>query len=464
MMVRPLQPLPAGTEAPDGASSGETGNDLTLGSPSDLVDPPSLGTNGQGIGSEPSDSELVSVPLAFQAQELCERIAELEVRLDVAESERCHARSVLATLPHPVIVTDPFEEVVLVSVAAARLFNFPAGQTRPEDRQDTDALQRLGPLSEIWPDEELLTAVAEVRALHRRGARRVLRRTLSTPMGDLPFDITLICVCDQTDGKPSPWGVVMVLSEVSRTTLNRQAEIATAQAEITASIAHELRTPLTAIRAYTELLLDNAAGSAGKGAPAQRDHFLQVIAAEADRLARLVDNMHMLARIEAGQAKPRRVPLDPGQVIRAALAVVAPQAISRHVHLLPADLPTTPLPKVAGDPDLLQQALLNTLGNAIKYTPAKGTVRIAASLAEPPADHCLDIVIEDSGVGIEPRDLPFVFEKFFRSRAIASTAPGSGLGMPLVKAIIESVHAGMVQVESTPGSGTRVLMRLPVIN
>lgn len=406
------------------------------------------------VDPSPLDTDEGSMSDALSIAELGQRVAELEVRLDVAESERWHARAVLSSLPSPVVVTNPFEDVVLLSAAAARLFGVEPGSGG------------YGPLAELCHNTDFVTAVAEVRSLHRRGARRTLRTRMTDPAGrTADYDITLLCVCDQNDGRPSPWGVVVLLEEILPEVLDRQAAISAAQAEATAAVAHELRTPLASIRAYTELLLD---GDVDHDLAARRD-FLKVIASESDRLARLVDNMQLLARIESGQARPRLESISPAAVVNDAMAVIGPQALSRGLQLS-HDLPTTSVPCLLADRDLLQQALLNTLANAVKYTPPGGSVRVSLAHLDPEDPYSglsggpgiVEITIADTGVGIPPKDLPFVFDKFFRARAHASSVPGSGLGLPLVKAIVETVHGGSLHVESRPNEGTRVVLRLPL--
>jgi signal transduction histidine kinase len=370
---------------------------------------------------------------AMSVMELSERVAELAVRLDVAESERRHAREVLESLPQAVMVTDPFAEVVLLSASAARMFGVGPGE------------RAVGPVAELVRDEALTRLIVETCEQHQRGACRRVRRSVMTPSGRRNLDVTLLCVCDQDDGRPSPWGAVVILEETDA--VSRQH-----LAELTAAVAHELRTPLSAVVAYSEMLLDKDAVD-----ETSRREFLRIIASEADRLTRLVDNMQLLARMECGQSAPLREGTDLCEVLRTAAEVILPQARQSGITLtlmLPPEGVDTHLP---GDHDLLMQAMLNVLANAVKYTPQSG--RVVVRLESGDAVH--EVTVTDSGVGVSAADLPFVFDRFYRGSRGRTMASGSGLGLSLVQQIVETVHGGEVQLRSEEGRGTEVRLVLP---
>lgn len=367
----------------------------------------------------------------FAASELAQRLAEADIRLEIAECERRHARDALESLPQPVIVTDPFDDVVLMSGAARRLFGVPPG-VRP-----------VGPLCQFVRDAGLLALVARTRGLHSRGATRRVRRSVLTALGRRVFDLHLLCVCDRGDGTPSPWGVVTFLEE---TRCAQRQEIA----ELTEAIAHEFRTPLTTLKACTEMLLD---GEVTEAAARQQMH--QAVSAEIDRLTRLVENMQLLARIDAGHLPPSRQDVQVLPLLQETAALLLPHAqaagLSLSVTAAGEDA------SVLADRDLLKQALMNLVCNAVKYTPRGGAVTLSVDAG--PA--WVNVYVQDSGVGIAPADLPFVFDRFYRGEAQRRMAGGSGLGLPLVKQIIETVHGGSVTLESQPGKGTTARITLP---
>lgn len=365
----------------------------------------------------------------FAASELAQRLAEAGIRLEVAESERRHARQALEALPQAVLVTDPFDDIVLVSGAAGRLFGVAEGE-RPS-----------GPVCELVRDAGLTQLIMRTRALHTRGASRRVRRAIHTASGRRVFDIHLLCVCDQDDGTPSPWGVVTILEEAHAVERQQSAEL---------TVAHELRTPLCSIRAYTEMLMEGEAPD-----EATRQQFLGVIAAETERLTRLVENIQLVARIESGRVEMPTVEVNLGDLVRRACGSVAPQALASGVSL--TFEPPAESPRVLGDADLLTQALINVVYNSIKYTPAGGWIRVSVESSRSWAS----VVVSDSGVGISEEDLPFVFDRFYRCDRHRRLATGSGMGLALVRQIVETVHGGTATVESKPGQGTKVRISLP---
>lgn len=235
----------------------------------------------------------------------------------------------------------------------------------------------------------------------------------------------------------------------------RQAELAAsdrARRQLLADVSHELRTPLTAIRGYAETLtLPQFAPAAEQGRRA-----VAVIQEEVHRIDRLVDDLLDLARYEAGGVQLSRQPVRVADLFARVEARHAPEATARGIRL------TTHVAAGAetldADPLRLEQALQNLAANAIRHTPDGGTVSLAA---ERDGDR-LRLSVRDTGEGIAPEHLPHVFDRFYKadpSRAATSSAParshaaGSGLGLSIVRAIVQ-LHGGTIGVESTPNVGT----------
>ena len=214
-------------------------------------------------------------------------------------------------------------------------------------------------------------------------------------------------------------------------------------------VAHELRTPLTAIKANTEALLDNL-----DNPEAPRQRFLGIVGEECDRLTRLVGDILELSRLEAGQRPLRLSRLDLEKLIRETVEglqpAARPQGISFRVEVEPSLAPEA-------DPDLLRQLLINLAGNAVKYSPPGGTIRIEARrLGEE-----WTASVEDQGPGIHSDDLPHVFERFFRARHAGDRAiEGTGLGLAIGRGIVE-LHGGRIGVQSMQPTGTRFHFTLP---
>ena len=213
-------------------------------------------------------------------------------------------------------------------------------------------------------------------------------------------------------------------------------------------VAHELRTPLSGIRGYVEALRD--------GVVSPTAAVLDSLHEETMLLNRLVDDLQELALAEAGQLKLDRCPVAVADVIRQVLQVLNSQSASHEVTLT-ADVPAD-VPPVFADPDRLAQIVRNLLVNALTYTPAGGTITVGARVAA--AD--VEISVRDTGIGIAPEHLPFVFDRFYRvDKSRTRTTGGAGLGLAIVKHWVEA-HGGRVWVESAPGQGSTFAFTLPI--
>ncbi len=217
-----------------------------------------------------------------------------------------------------------------------------------------------------------------------------------------------------------------------------------------ADVSHELRTPLAAIRMNTELLQ----GPAGDE-PATRAEFLATSRQQLDRLDWLAHNLLELSKLESGLLRLDLRPEDLRSTIESAFEQADAAARTRGL-VLRLELPPGPL-RVRHDPQRIGQVAANLLGNAIKFTPAGGTVTV--SLA--PHRDGARLTVHDTGVGIDASEIPHIFERFYRgSRANEARGTGSGLGLAIVKSIVD-MHGGRIAVESRVGAGTTITVILP---
>jgi signal transduction histidine kinase/HAMP domain-containing protein len=247
------------------------------------------------------------------------------------------------------------------------------------------------------------------------------------------------------DGRGRMIGRLLVLREV---TGEREAE--RAKDEFFALVSHELRTPLTAILGYVELLLGE--DDTGHG---EHGRHLEVIERNARRLLRLVGDLLFAAQVEAGSLLLEPGAVDLPQLVREAITPAQPLARQRGIELRAE---VEPLPHCRGDRDRLAQVLDNLVSNALKFTPPGGrvTVRLASE-----RDAAL-LAVQDSGLGIPQGEIPRLFDRFYRAtNATARAVPGAGLGLTIVRAIVEG-HRGVVHVASELGRGTTVTIRLPL--
>ncbi len=215
-------------------------------------------------------------------------------------------------------------------------------------------------------------------------------------------------------------------------------------------VAHELRTPLSNIRGYLEALQDGVA----KPTP----DVITLLHEEAMLLNRLVDDLQELALAEAGQLRLEREPVELAGLTKKIIKSCQHHATQKGLSI-EEDLPND-LPIVDVDPERVSQVLRNLLNNAVQFTSLGGTIRIAAK----PIQDFIEVEVMDTGIGISPEDLPFVFERFYRADKSRSRATGgAGLGLAIVRQLVRA-HGGEIEVESEVDHGAKFTFTLPIAN
>ena len=216
---------------------------------------------------------------------------------------------------------------------------------------------------------------------------------------------------------------------------------------LTADIAHELRTPLSNIQGYLEVIKD------GLIQPAPET--IGTIHSQALHLSRLVEDLRLLAQVEAGGLELQLSKARIGELLQSSIEAVRPRAEAKEVAL---SLSTDPaLPEVDLDPTRVAQVVGNLLENAITHTPQGGRVMVSAHVA---AD-AVEVAVADTGPGIAPEDLPRLFDRFYRVDPSRSrNTGGSGLGLTIARRLVEA-HGGSIEAESAVGQGSRFTFRLP---
>jgi len=235
------------------------------------------------------------------------------------------------------------------------------------------------------------------------------------------------------------------------TMLEELQRVETLRREFVANVSHELRTPLTNIRSYAETISDNQ-----DIPPETEEEFLRIIINQSDRMTKIVQDLLELSRYDSGASviAPEEFSID--QAVRDVYAAIALEARKRG-HVLNLELEWK-LPHIKGDRAKIEQVLMNIISNAIKYTPDGGTIAIYSGTS----DGCVWVKIEDTGVGIPPEDLLHVFDRFYRvDKARSRESGGTGLGLSIAKEIV-SRHGGDITIESKPGTGTSVTVKLPI--
>jgi two-component system OmpR family sensor kinase len=228
-----------------------------------------------------------------------------------------------------------------------------------------------------------------------------------------------------------------------------------AQRVFVANASHELRTPLTNIKLRVEALEEGALED-----PSVARKFVQEIGSEADRLSRMANDLLTLSR-QQDVPQPVREPVNVSVLIPTVVGEMGLRADKERVALIPEIMPD--LPVLSADPTGLHMLLVNLLDNALQYTKPGGSITISARATGPrPA---VEIQVADTGSGIAAEDLPHIFERFYRAdkargRGTIVTGSGAGLGLAIVRGIVEA-HGGTVSAESSLGQGTRITVRLP---
>jgi len=218
--------------------------------------------------------------------------------------------------------------------------------------------------------------------------------------------------------------------------------------QLTADVAHELRTPLSIIKGRLEGVQDGIY----RADPAQIDGLLDEVAL----LERLIDDLRLLALADAGQLALYVETVDPAHLVRDAQRSFAQHAEQRDVSLRAT--PAADLPELNADPQRIAQVLGNLVANALRHTPPGGTVSIGATHD----GSAVTFAVCDSGSGIDPADLPYIFDRFYRAdRSRTRGSGGAGLGLAIARRIVEA-HSGRIWAVSAPGQGTTVSFTLPL--
>ncbi len=241
-------------------------------------------------------------------------------------------------------------------------------------------------------------------------------------------------------------------------TMVRQMESTiTRQRQFVADVSHELRTPLTALNGELEMLLLGADRGNVEGVR----RLARGMHAEIGRLGRLVEDLLTLAQFDEGQAELTLQPTNVAHLIEQVAEHGRALANGQRIEtVIASDLPT-----ITADPDRLQQALLNLLENALKYTPSDGSIRLSARLVGEGPKRMLLTQVADTGAGVAPDALPHIFDRFYRADAARKRGTGrpagAGLGLSIVKSLVEA-QGGVVSITSERAHGTTVTLAFPV--
>ncbi len=248
----------------------------------------------------------------------------------------------------------------------------------------------------------------------------------------------------------SEHGAVIVLNDVTHF-----RHLENIRRDFVANVSHELKTPTASIRGFVETLMDGALENREDAL-----RFLSIIARQAERLEAIIEDLLALSRIERIE-ESSDLTLETVSLIEVINAAIGSCQLRANERAIAVSVDCDPAVIVAVNPPLLEQALINLIDNAIKYSDPGKTVRIAVTLKEDHDDRSITIAVADEGSGIDEQYLPRIFERFYRvDRGRSRKLGGTGLGLSIVKHIVQA-HGGSVDVKSTPGVGSVFALHLP---
>lgn len=350
----------------------------------------------------------------------------VQITIGELSKEKTQLSAILSTLVEGVVAVDQNNKIVIVNAAVERIFRTSAAEVH--NKPFLEALRH----SQL---NSLLQRAAN------SGKECVEEVQLFTPEERI-FEAYALPIIQ--NGLVA--GVLLALHDITRI---RQLE--QMRRDFVANVSHELRTPVASIKGYAETLSSGAINDSDN-----RLEFVRIIEKHADRLSVLIDDLLDLSAIESGRRLPMPEPVNLTGIVQEIVQILSPQIMQRNVNV--ENALSSDLPVVSADKSQIRQVLTNFMDNAVKFNREKGTVRISGELQ----DKFIRVMIKDAGIGIPDKDLPHVFERFYRvDKARSRELGGTGLGLSIVKHIIEN-HGGHVGVESKLGEGSTFWFTLPI--
>jgi len=371
--------------------------------------------------------------LTTQIGQYAKQTTDLQLQVQLSQKRKQNTEAIIYSLRDAVIVVDEFDKLLMANEAAGKLFDFDFRQSQHKH------------LGDLIKEDKQQFADFLSRSKQSKGQATRQEIEFADESGRRVFDCIVSCVYDH-DRKLC--GAVAVMHDVTR-----EKEISQMKNDFVGHVSHELKTPLSSITAYSEMLVDGEAED-----EETRREFYSIIQKQAERLRRLIEDILNTSRIESGLIKVNKEPISLTILIEEQLQMIKSYAEEKNITVT-GQKPIV-FDQVEVDRDMISQVVVNLLSNAVKYTPAGGSVKVYTEVDD--AASLVRVTVTDTGVGIPAGEIEHVFDKFYRVGANNKQAKGTGLGLNLVKQIVEKVHNGRVFVTSAVGKGSTFGFELPL--
>lgn len=370
----------------------------------------------------------------FQIKEILEETesenAVIAGRLGAAIFEKNQVAKIIDFIDFGIIITDIQDHVTFINAYMVNFLN--------KDKEEL--LNRS--LNEILTLESIHSLISHQESLKTTASFRQIETEFPEFAPGETFQVSLSYIRDNMG--------TVISKMISVRNISRQKSTSKAQHDFIANVAHEFLTPLTTINSYTEMLIDEEVNDRE-----MQKEFYNTISQEVSRLGSMIQNLLNMSKIEMGGLTLETNPVKTDWLVMDCLTAVEKLAQEKHIAIkkkLPDNYPT-----LIGDKELLKTAIINLLGNAVKYTPENGEITFSLSEAE----EKVIFEITDTGYGVSEEELPHIFDKFFRSQnPNIQEEKGSGLGLAMTSEIIQ-LHDGKIEVQSELNKGTQFTVKLP---
>lgn len=355
------------------------------------------------------------------SQTLDQMAAELQSNISDIEEEKNKLETIQTFMSDGVMAFDAAGELIHINRAAAKMLEVPEKETLQFDEYFHSIGIQISIAELVFKSETVL------RRYYEKDGRHIEMLFARMSKGE------------------KTTGVITMLHDVTQ-----QQKLDAARREFVANVSHELRTPITTIKSYTETVKET------EDLPREvQKRFLGIVEKEADRMTRLIHDLLTLSSLDNDKLNQKAQPFDLTALIT---EVVDKLGFDKKKGQKLTYTQISELPKFMGNPDRMEQVLTNVISNAVKYTPEDGEINVFSGYLY---DY-IYVKVQDTGIGIAKKALPYVFDRFYRTdRARSRNEGGTGLGLAIAKEIVEE-HGGSISITSQQGKGSEVLIQFPI--